>query len=207
MNPTLSPKVLFDLVRYEPGTGKFFWKERPASSFKNIGDAFVWNADNSGKEIFKSKDWQGYRLQIIKGETVRAHRAAWAIQHGKWPEKHLDHINGVKYDNRIQNLREVDAKLNARNSAMPCTNTSGHVGVAPTESGKFEASVCQKHLGTFDTLPEAIAAREEAQKRIGGFTDRHGKPSIKEIRVRGYSLRRKLRKEAAIRNAAQQATG
>ena len=136
-----------------------------------------------------------------------AHRATWAVQFGVWPEGAVDHINGVKYDNRLKNLREADAKLNGRNAVLPRTNTTGKVGVSVAESGRFTARVCNKHVGTFDTLDEAAEARTEAQKLVGGFTDRHGKPSIKEIRVRGYSLRRKLRKEAAIRNAAQQATG
>ena len=206
MNPLITPSLLRELIRYEPDTGRFYWRERAGKWFKSAGTAFLWNNDNAGREVFKTEK-QGYRTQEVLGSKVLAHRAAWAIQFGVWPSGSMDHINGVKYDNRLKNLREADAKLNARNAVLPISNTSGKVGVTVSESGRFAARVCNKHVGTYDTLDEAAAARAEAQKQVGGFTDRHGKPSIKEIRVRGYSLRRKLRKEAAIRNAAQQATG
>ena len=66
----------------------------------------------------------GYLQVCTKGKTYKAHRLVWLIEKGVWPEE-LDHINGVRTDNRIENLREVSRKENLRNQKTRCTSSSG----------------------------------------------------------------------------------
>ena len=76
-----------------------------------------------------SRDKDGYILVGFMYKKYRAHRVAWAIHHGSWPDGEIDHINGVRDDNRIENLRCVSRHENKKNTAIPSHNTSGVVGV------------------------------------------------------------------------------
>lgn len=59
---------------------------------------------------------RGYVDIRIDAKKYKAHRLAWLYVHGRWPEKLIDHINGVKTDNRLINLREASAAENAMNN-------------------------------------------------------------------------------------------
>lgn len=72
---------------------------------------------------------QGYLYINFNGATTTAHRVAWALHYGNWPDKHVDHINRCKTDNRISNLRLVDRTQNLTNSRLYKNNKSGHRGV------------------------------------------------------------------------------
>ena len=62
MNPVdITPRLLRELIRYEPETGKMFWKERDPRFFADTGSAFLWNVDNAGSEIFEKTSADGYR--------------------------------------------------------------------------------------------------------------------------------------------------
>ena len=50
---------------------------------------------------------------------VSVHHAVWAVCKGRWPEQQIDHINGNKRDNRIENLREVTGSENKMNMLYP----------------------------------------------------------------------------------------
>ena len=100
---------------------------------------------------------------------------AWAYVYGEWPQGAIDHINRVKTDNRIENLRVASYSLNAHNTALRATNCSGVKGVSlrslrngKRPSKKWVASIMvngtRKHLGTFFTLEEAAKARANAEK-------------------------------------------
>lgn len=97
---------------------------------------------------------------------------------GAWPKGNIDHINGVKTDNSLGNLRDVSTSENARNAKRAVTNTSGVTGVCwDAGAGKWRASIKLnnklKYLGVFEDLQAASAARAEANKRYG-FSARHG---------------------------------
>lgn len=114
----------------------------------------------------------GYIVAKIGKVEHEAHRIAWLLTHGSWPARQIDHKNGIKTDNKLSNLREVDQSRNQWNGALRSDNTSGYKGVYPTRNGKFGARIKQFgkriHLGTFET---AIAAHEaycaEARIRFG----------------------------------------
>lgn len=111
---------------------------------------------------------------------IMAHRAAWAHYYGEWPELTLDHINGVRNDNRIENLRVAGNSINAKNLKMHRRNTTGATGVYRVRrSSRWLAQITADkkyiYLGRFDTFEEAVAARREAEAKYG-FTARHGLP-------------------------------
>lgn len=157
-------------LRYEPETGRLFWLD--CESMPNS-----WRAQFSGTEAFTSV-CLGYHTGGIDYAMFRAHRVAWAIYYGEWPSSQIDHINGVRTDNRIENLRVVTQQENMRNLKMSKTNTSGVTGVSWVGSkGKWQATISvgnrNKYLGLFTSIDDAKSAREAASAYYG-FSSRHG---------------------------------
>ncbi len=141
-----------------------------------------WNARFAGKPAFTWVNHNGYPSGRILDRGYLAHRVAWAIHYGEWPEDEIDHINGNPLDYKIANLRQASRSVNMRNAAKPITNTSGFVGVTWYKSyGKWlaQVNVGKKSikLGYFACKDEAIAARLEANERFG-FHENHGRERI-----------------------------
>jgi hypothetical protein len=91
----------------------------------------------------------------------------------------IDHIDGDTSNNRMYNLREVDAATQMRNLTTSVTNTSGRMGVSWNKScEKWEARIRHdgkaKYLGLFLHKKDAVAAREDAE-RLYGYHRNHGK--------------------------------
>ncbi len=108
-----------------------------------------------------------------------SHRAAWAIYYGEYPKNHIDHINGVRTDNKIINLRDVTRSENQRNMKTHKHNTSGHTGVGfHKKTEKWRANIWknnkQIHLGLFDDFEGAVAARKSAEKKYN-YHPNHGR--------------------------------
>lgn len=118
----------------------------------------------------------GYITLHVGGMPQYAHRLAWIYTHGEIPEGfYIDHINGETADNRLANLRLARHKDNIRNSKIRTDNTSGVKGVSWDRSrGQWAASVGKKHLGRFDTLLDAAAARKSAALAVYGDFAREG---------------------------------
>jgi len=112
----------------------------------------------------------------FKGFAV--HRLAWLITYGKWPDGDLDHINHIKTDNRIANLREVSNLENSKNKPRRKDNKSGTTGVGwSNQSNRWMSSIRidghLKHLGTFIDYHEAVNTRKNAEV-LYGFHENHG---------------------------------
>ena len=177
--PLPSPEVLRQLLRYDPESGKLFWKERQPTEGIRTDALPQWNGKWAGKEAFTSVNANGYRFGKFMKTGYLAHRIAYTMFYGYPPDGHIDHINGVKDDNRITNLRVVSSTENALNKPRKRTNTSGYTGVWKTPaSKKWQASITYRykphHLGYFDSLEEAAAARKAAEKAYG-FHPNHGR--------------------------------
>lgn len=173
------PELLRKLLRYEPETGKLFWRERPREMFIRYADFLTWNTRYAGKEAFTSKDNNGYRQGSIFKKMHKAHRVILAIAYGEYPSGSTDHINGDPGDNRLENLRATTQAENMRNTAMPKNNTSGVVGVywfKRTNAWRAAIKVGgkNKHLGYFKSKDSAIAARAAAEIEHG-FHENHGR--------------------------------
>jgi len=156
-SPAPTPHEIRMLLRYDPETGKLFWKFNAQKPFK-------WNANRAFKETFLSTDSEGYLCGNVCGKRYRAHRIAWLIVHGTAPEEVI-HINGIRTDNRLENLRGV-TKAKPQTTRQQ-NNTSGHPGVAfHKTTGKFHAYFYrqgkQRAVGYFNTAQEAAAARQQA---------------------------------------------
>lgn len=114
----------------------------------------------------------GYRYVYLFGRGYLAHRLAWLIVHGSWPDTRLDHRDRNTENNRIGNLRKATSSQNAMNSATPSTNTSGHRGVCRARGSKWRAYVGkdgrQHGAGTHNTIEAAVAARDALALKLHG---------------------------------------
>jgi hypothetical protein len=123
-------------------------------------------------EIKCKPNANGYFVIHVAGKRVYAHRLAWLLHYGCWPNASLDHINGNKADNRILNLRICDAATNQQNiRAAKSGSMTGLLGVSmDKESGKFMAQITHNrkniHLGRFESADLAHAAYLGAKRAI-----------------------------------------
>ncbi len=162
-----SQEELLRLLDYNPETGILVWKIRPAHRVM-IGD------------IAGSVDSSTRYLQIrIKGVLYYSHRLIWKIVTGKDPVGEIDHENGNRQDNRFQNLRDASKHINSKNKCIPSNNYSGVIGVTWHQQGlKWCAAITEnrekEHLGLFDNIEDAAAARKLAEK-AHAFHDNHGR--------------------------------
>ena len=141
---------LADWLSYDPVTGLLTWK-------KTKGRA---NAGDVAGSIAKN----GYVTVRIDGMLLYAHRIAWFLMTGIWPDR-IDHANGKRHDNTWLNLRSVSQAENNRNALVKRTNKSGYKGVSAFGSG-FRATITilgkAKHLGCFPDAKQAAQAYDDA---------------------------------------------
>lgn len=108
---------LLELLDYNPATGVFVWKKANKYTQYRIG------------KIAGCVGFKGYRDITIDGRACKAHHLAWLFIYGCWPSDQLDHENRNRDDNSIDNLREADSGINARNKKLQHNNKSGVSGV------------------------------------------------------------------------------
>lgn len=120
----------------------------------------------------------GYVRIGVLGSTYRAHRLVWLYAHGSFPTGQLDHINHIKCDNRLENLRDVTFKVNQKNKQKYKSNTTGVTGVSWYKTKlEWRSTIYnahkQIHLGYFVSKFEAICARKSAENMYKYHTN-HG---------------------------------
>lgn len=154
------------LLAYDPGTGVLTWRVDRGRLAKAGSAAGAVNS-------------HGYLNLKVHGKNYKAHRLAWLLHTGSWPSQHIDHIDGDRANNRIDNLRECSSAENHQNLGKSPKNTSGVTGVSVhKQTGRWQAKITldgkQIYLGLFETIEEAAAARAEAKQRFHQFqpTDR-----------------------------------
>lgn len=116
-----------------------------------------------------SYDSEGYRQIVICGKTYFEHRLVFLLHNNRWPSGEIDHINRIRDDNRIENLRDVSGSENQQNKSQARrTNRLGIMGVRKSGASKFTSQIKIKdkivHLGTFSTAEEASLAYWAAKK-------------------------------------------
>lgn len=117
---------------------------------------------------------RGYLRVSIGRKRYKAHRVAWAIYYGEWPEDQIDHINGVRDDNRLSNLRAATNTENARNRRLPENSMSGVLGVRWDKNRwVWRVEIGDRYLGSFESFRDAYAVRKEAEA-AEGYHENHG---------------------------------
>lgn len=171
--PLPCPTLVRLFLRYEPETGKLFWKPRARCFFKRDWIFKEWNRQHANQEAFTAR-CRGYAHGGIQGRILTGHRVAWVITHGRWPKEFIDHINGNPSDNRLENLREATRSENCRNKRSSKNSTSQYLGVNFYKHlGKWAARIKPEHenvkvLGYFEDEKEAAMAYDNAARKIHG---------------------------------------
>ncbi len=161
---TCSIARLKDYFDYDPEAGTILWARHKGTKYKG--------------DIAGCLNKKGYRTIKLDGMLYLAHRMAWAMHYGAWPEKEIDHINHIKNDNRIENLREVDATQQSRNKGLFKNNRSGYHGVVWNKRiKKWQVQICVDnrvyYYGSEKNLEDAVKKRKALEKRFN-FHDNHG---------------------------------
>lgn len=149
---------LRELLHYDPDTGLFTWIKKTSNRVK-VGD------------VAGSVSDTGYIDIRLNGQLFRAHRLAWLYVYGVWPARVIDHINHVRTDNRLCNLRDVPVTVNASNISDKSSSASGYTGVTWCKSSKkwrvkIQANGRHHHIGRFENLVDAVRAYANAKAAV-----------------------------------------
>lgn len=174
----LSQDDVMELLIYDPATGVLSWKPRPLEMFESERVWKIWNRRYANKEAGNIHPTSGYRKVAIRSYPYLSHRLIWLMVHGELPV-HIDHQDGQRSNNRLENLRNVTPSVNHKNVRRKSTNTSGVTGVRmETRTGKWHAYIrvdyARKNLGRYDSIDAAVAARKLAESQYG-FHPNHGR--------------------------------
>lgn len=154
----MNVETLKSLVSYNPENGEF---ERLVKRSHNAGCGSV--------------NTHGYVVISLLNKPYYAHRLAWLYCHGEMPKGQIDHINGDRSDNRLENLRDASVEINQQNLRKAQKNSkTGLLGVmymGKNRRGKSYASRVhhngKRHdLGYFETPEEAHEAYLIAKRRL-----------------------------------------
>lgn len=114
-----------------------------------------------------SLDAYGYLIFKVKGKQFKAHRIAWLLNYGSFPEKELDHINRIKTDNRIENLRESNRKQQMHNIYRKPNKDTGIVGIYLDKTKGLKKNFAFSFEGKtyrFYSLEEAIISKQKMEE-------------------------------------------
>ena len=155
----LSHAYLREILHYSVITGQFYWL-KPRKGVKSDDVAGTLQDDC-------------YKRIKIDHKIYRAHRLAWFWVTGEWPANMIDHKNGIKDANCWLNLREATRSQNNCNTSVYSNNASGYKGITwCKDSKKWQARIMlsrkPKHLGYFEYIEAAYAARLKAEKQLHG---------------------------------------
>lgn len=155
--------ALKELFTYNPDTGEIHWVALGKGRIK--------------KKAAGTKLHSGYIGICIGQKRIQAHRLAWILFYGEMPKNQIDHINGIKTDNRICNLREATNSQNGKNLSISKANKSGYKGVCfEISNNRWKAYIRFNgkmiSLGRFKNIEDAIKVRKEAEIKYFGEWNR-----------------------------------
>lgn len=112
-----------------------------------------------------SYDKDGYLVYKIKGKQIKAHRLVWFLCNKEFPKGEIDHINRIRDDNRIENLRIADRKLQHENTIRVINKDTGVVGIYLDRTTKGLLAKYtfryKKKTYRFRTLQDALKTKKE----------------------------------------------
>jgi hypothetical protein len=152
---------LKSLLTYDADTGKFCWRMKRQRCTPG--------------RVAGTPSYHGYTVIKLDGVSYKAHRLAWLYETGDWPASELDHINCVRDDNRISNLRLATRFSNCQNRVKPESAYSKHIGVSRSFNGKrwrayIDFNGKRRELGVFDTETQALKARKDVESHLYAAT-------------------------------------
>ena len=153
---------LKQILSYCPITGHFTWLSPRANRVK-IGD----RAGCINK-------LDGYRQLVVNSKKYKEHRLVWFYVYGIFPTNTIDHINGIRDDNRLVNLREATLQQQNQNLTIRNDNSSGFTGVYWSKAAsKWQAYIDidgkRHHLGLFENKQDAYESRIKKKKELHTF--------------------------------------
>lgn len=163
--------------RYDYETGVLYWRRRTSNRVPKTLEAGTQRKSNS----------DGYLNVHVRGRLYPAHRIVIPMCYGFYGEGlEVDHINHVRNDNRLCNLRFVTRSENLKNQSVSSKNTSGVTGVYFSKAKKkyiAQIKVNREtiYLGIFETLEGAAEARRQADRKYK-FNNNHGKGRAEYVR-------------------------
>lgn len=151
----------YDKVReiYTYRNGKLYWRIK--QSQKTI----------VGQEV-GSLDHYGYIQTSYSQKKYKLHRLVWLYCKGVMPKYEIDHINGDRSDNRIENLRDVKVSENRLNLGQHKGNKSGYKGVSWCKRDKMwlaQVAFDKKsfNLGRYKQIDDAVSIAQSARLQLG----------------------------------------
>jgi hypothetical protein len=150
----LDQKTLKEILNYNPDTGIFTWRVKPA---RNI----------TAGDVAGTKKHYGYIEIGIHYKKHQAHRLAWMYVNGSMPKLQIDHINGATDDNRICNLRDVSSSTNSSNQQKHREGKlPGCTFLQRTQKWQAQIKIdgYGKYLGCYKTQQEAHNAYLHAKE-------------------------------------------
>lgn len=164
---------------YDREAGVLIYRDRPMETFASARVYRAWKSRHCGKPCGNIHA-KSYVNCYVGGEKYHAHRLIWKWLHDDEPY-YIDHINGIRSDNRAENLRAVTSIENAKNNAMRNDNETGVVGVFHNPRSKslpWIAAISEDRdcimLGRFAFFEDAVMVRRAAEKRYG-YHENHGR--------------------------------
>lgn len=150
-------------------------KMKPLPSLEVLQQAYSYDANSGdfwrGRIRVVQSDSKGYRYLKVQGRHLSAHRVAWKMFYGVDPYGDIDHINGIRSDNRISNLRIATPQQNCANRPAHKNNRLGVKGVR-FEGMNYSARIMYKgravHIGMFPTPELARRAYESKARELFG---------------------------------------
>jgi hypothetical protein len=129
---------------------------------------FSYNPDgtitrNDRKNSLGSYDKDGYLILKIKGKQFKAHRIVWLLNNGEFPEMEIDHINRVRTDNRIENLRLATRQIQIENTTRLPNKDTGVVGIYLDKRPHLHKKYCFQHNGKIIRSYSLEEAQEKKQ--------------------------------------------
>ena len=155
----LTQKRLMKVVHYDPVTGVFTWLQKRGRQA-------------AGSVAGSAKGTGGYVRIMVDGTLFLGHRLAMFYMEGRMPKNAVDHMNGVRTDNRYANLRHATTSINNQNRRTAKErNATGYLGVTQDKrDGRYYASIfvdgVKRGLGGFATAKQAHEAYVEAKRRL-----------------------------------------
>lgn len=150
--------VLKSLIAYDPESGLF----------SNLIER---SSNSKARRVLGTKSKNGYLVIRVQGRLFYAHRLAWIFFECEKPKGLIDHINGIKTDNRIRNLRVTNKSVNGQNVRKArSTNRSGFLGVSTRGPETYTAEIWRlgkrMYLGTFSCPVAAHRAYVSAKRKL-----------------------------------------